>query len=485
LHASTQCDNRSVEKVKFLQEVGFEQVVLARELSLPQIKEIADNTSVRLEAFIHGALCVSYSGQCYAGAALASRSANRGVCPQICRLPFDLQDAKGHSLGTRHWLSLKDFNQTENLSNLIEAGVSSFKIEGRLKDLDYVKNTVAWYSRLLDAYIQSHPDYCRASEGSSRISFEPDLEKTFYRGGTDYFCNGRHSGIACPQSPKSIGKRIGTVQQILANALTVNTNIDLHNGDGLCYFTPQGGLQGFRVNRVEGNRVFPSEMPVIQPNTVLYRNEDRLFSQQLSANTATRKIGIHIQLENDLLTLFDGKNKVSVKVENDGQSALKDPTENCVQQLCKLGDSCYEASSCQVSTPLFLPSSHLAEARRKAVDMLNQQRLANLPQPSCLALCNNYPYPSPSLNYRGNVHNQLAENFYKRHGVKQIAPSYEKEPPQGVPVMYCKHCIRYELGACPSQGGKVLNEPLFLIYKNYYLRLAFDCKNCEMQVIKQ
>ena len=484
LHASTQCDNRTPEKVKFLADTGFEQVVLARELSLERIAAIHAATPVRLEAFVHGALCVSYSGQCYAGEALAGRSANRGVCPQICRLPFDLQDANGRSLGHGHWLSLKDLNLSGRLAALIEAGVSSFKIEGRLKDMDYVKNITALYSQLLNDFIASRPGFRRASDGESRVSFRPDALRTFNRGYTEYFTDGRRQDIFNPLTPKSMGEPIGRVTKATPRRIEVDTDRPLANGDGFCY-AAKDELKGFRANRAEGRCLYPANATVIEPGTLLYRNEDTAFAKLLSGETAERRIAVQWLVTDASLQLTDGETTVEAALPEGLQPALRDPSDTIRRTLAKLGDTPFSASGMDIRTRLFLPASTLTALRRRLTDALSEARLRALPAPSVLPQKSGVPFPSLRLDYRGNVHNAMASAFYRRHGVTETEPSFEREERDGVPVMYCKHCIRFAIGACPKQRGRTLDEPLHLIHGNYYLRLDFDCKRCEMRVVKE
>ncbi|MBP5259724.1 MAG: U32 family peptidase, partial [Paludibacteraceae bacterium] len=463
LHASTQCDNRSLERVRFWEQIGCEQVVLARELSLDEIRTIRQGTDVRLEAFVHGALCVSYSGQCYAGQALCGRSANRGVCPQICRLPFDLQDAQGHSLGRQHWLSLKDLDTHRFLPELIEAGVDSFKIEGRLKDIAYVKNITALYSGLLDAYIAAHPgQYRRASDGVSRPRFTPQADKSFNRMGTDYFLHGRHNGLFNPVSPKSMGEPVGPVCGQGTGWLEIATQTPLNNGDGFCY-VQNGQLRGLRANRAEGRKIFAPALPTIANGTQLYRNEDTAFERLLQGDSAERRITVDWQLDGIQLSLTDGERTVSTPLEATAEPARQDPKTYIESQLRKLGDTAFEARSVDIRTDRFIPASVLSEARRRLCRRLEQARTASLPAPTVLPQKNNIVWPQPPQGYRANLHNQAAEAFYHRHGVSATEPSLEALARPGVPVMYCRHCLKYELGACtilPDNQRKTIAEPL-------------------------
>lgn len=522
LHASTQADNRTVEKVRFWQEVGCEQVVLARELSLAQIKEIASQTNVRLEAFVHGALCVSYSGQCYASQALCGRSANRGECAQICRLPFDLQDREGHSFGKKHWLSLKDFDLSDHIGDMLDAGVRSFKIEGRLKEVEYVKNITAYYRQKIDAALATRPHLKRLSDGESSYTFAPNPQKTFHRGATTYFFNGRNDGIFSFKTPKSVGEYLGRVKRLLpkgfvlsyatpkvierANKLGVNNTtaeIAIHNGDGLCFFTPDGELSGCKVNKVENGVIIPNAPVSLRVGDAVYRNADEQFLRLLQKPSAVRKINVTITLQGDTLCLSDGSNKASLVLEGPFEKSNTPQTDNYKRVLSKLGDTIFEASQVRVETALFIPSSVLTAARRTVCEALVLQRLNNQPAPLTLPVANHYPFPLQSDSYLNNIANQKARDFYAAHGAATTAPAFELQEPDGAVLMFCKHCIRYALGACPRNpapeqsaesktvpepvegpGATKLSEPLFLIHKNYYLKLSFNCKDCVMEVRK-
>ena len=511
IHSSTQSDNRSAEKVRFWQEVGCEQVVLARELSLQQIRHIAEQTNVRLEAFVHGALCVSYSGQCYASQALCGRSANRGECAQICRLPFDLQDSEGHSFGKKHWLSLKDFDLSDHIGDMLDAGVRSFKIEGRLKEVEYVKNITAYYRQKIDTALATRPHLKRLSDGESSYTFAPNPQKTFHRGATTYFFNGRSNDIYSFKTPKSTGEYIGTVKRILpkgfvlsyatpkvierANKLGVrgeelgvnNTTaeIAIHNGDGLCFFTPDGELSGCKVNKVENGVIIPNAPVSLQVGDAVYRNADEQFLRLLQKPSATRKISVSMELKGDTLCISDGINKASLVLEGPFEKSNTPQADNYKRILSKLGDTIFEASDIGIDTAFFIPSSVLTAARRAVCEALVLQRLNNQPAPLTLPVANHYPFPLQSDSYLNNIANQKARDFYAAHGTKTSAPAFELQEPDGAVLMFCKHCIRYALGACPKNPAQPpINEPLFLIHKNYYLKLSFNCKDCVMEVRK-
>ncbi len=495
LHASTQNDNRSPEKVQFMEATGFEQVVLPRELSLAEIKKIHEATDVALEVFVHGALCVSYSGQCYVSQALYGRSANRGECAQVCRLPFNLVDAKGEVIvRNKHLLSLKDLNQSDHLEELLDAGVTSLKIEGRLKDVSYVKNVTAYYRKKLDEIIDRRPEYIRASSGHCKYEFTPQLDKSFSRGATNYFLFNRSKDMSSMDTPKSLGEEMGTVKELRGNYLTVAGVKSFNNGDGVCYINEQGDLSGFRINKVETNRLFPHEMPDVKPRTVLYRNFDQEFEKLLARKSAERKIDLEINLtENNFgftLSLKDEDgNAVSVTLPREKELARTPQADNLRNQLSKLGNTPFEASRIDVDFQenWFIQASALAELRREAVDKLLQTRKINFRRSSKKIQPTHHQFTKTELTYLGNVMNTEAESFYRDHGVKEIQPAFEKVPVEGTTVMFCKYCIRYNMGYCPThQGGKSpYTEPYYLTYKDKKFRLSFDCKNCEMKVINE
>lgn len=496
LHASTQTDNRTPEKVRFLEAAGFTQVVLARELSLNEIRRISEATTVPLEVFVHGALCVSYSGQCYLSAALSGRSANRGECAQYCRLPYTMVDATGTEIVThKHLLSLKDMNRSDQLEALLDAGVSSLKIEGRLKDVGYVKNITAYYRKKLDAVLSRRPEYRRASAGRSTYTFEPVAEKSFNRGFTPFLLEGRTADITAFNTPKSLGEPVGTVKEIKGNSFTVAGLKQLNNGDGLVFFNRKGELEGFRVNRVEANRVFPLDMPQLTPKTPLYRNFDQAFDKLLAKPSAERKLSVEIEfLDNPFgftLCMEDETGARIMLTEPFAKElARRERQDNIRTQLSKLGNTPFEASKVVVglSENWFVPSSLLADMRRRGVEKLLEARRARYPretvkrvQPSV-----SIPFPERQLTYLGNVANGKARSFYQDHGVEQIDPAFELSPRKDVPLMFTKHCLRYSMGWCPTyqKDKSPYKEPYYLLYKDTRLRLQFDCKHCQMLVFE-
>ena len=489
LHASTQIDNRTPEKVRWLRDLGFRRVVLARELSVSEIAEIHRQVpDVELEVFVHGALCVSYSGLCYASQYCFQRSANRGECAQFCRMKFDLLDSDGRELEhQRHLLSLKDMNQLEHLEELIEAGACSFKIEGRLKDVAYVKNVVTAYSQRLDAIIAKHPHlYCRASKGRVMYNFKPNLKKTFNRGFTTYFLHGRQPDIFSPDTPKAMGEFVGTVKELRRDSFNVAGTATFANGDGLCFINAEHGLEGFRVNRAQGNRLFPYQVPKnLRPGLALYRNFDQDFERQLSRPTAERKIPIIMHLSatsNGFCLSADG---VCVSLACEHQTAQKPQQDNISRQLSKLGGTIYECSEVVFddSFNFFVPNSVLSELRRQLVEALDHRNSSS--DYSCHAT--NYHenrshdvIPQYAYPYLYNIANHLSLDFYHADAIT----AYELKGGNG-PLMQCRHCLRYALGYCVKHGGQrpTWKEPLFLrLADGRTFRLEFDCKHCQMNV---
>jgi collagenase-like PrtC family protease len=494
LHASTQMDNRTVEKVRFLADAGFRQVVLARELSLREISKIHEACpDVPLEIFVHGALCVSYSGQCYVSQACFGRSANRGECAQFCRLPFSLVDAEGRVIvKDKHLLSLKDLNQSDELEALLDAGASSFKIEGRLKDVSYVKNVTAAYRRKLDAIFARRKEYARASSGSCRYAFNPQLDKSFSRGFTHYYLHGRTKDVFSFDTPKSLGEEMGTMKEARGNYLTVAGLKSFNNGDGVCYIDEQGRLQGFRINRVEGNKLYPQEMPRIKPRTVLYRNFDQEFEKILARKSSERRIAVSVRLTDTpfgfALTLTDeDDNSVTLSLAHEKEPARTPQEENLKTQLAKFGNTPFEAVRIDIDFAgnWFLPASVLADFRRQAVEKLISARRINYRRELFVLKPTAHAFPQSTLTYLGNVMNGQAVSFYAGHGVASIAPAFERAPAEKAVLMFCKHCLRYSMGWCPvhQRERSPYREPYYLVSTDgKRFRLEFDCKNCQMKV---
>ena len=482
IHASTQTDNRTADKVRWLKQLGFSRAVLARELSAEEIAEIHRQVpDIELEVFVHGALCVSYSGICYASQHCFQRSANRGECAQFCRMRFSLVDAEGTEVEhERYLLSLKDMNQSDNLDKLIEAGAVSFKIEGRLKDVAYVKNVTAAYSERLNAFIRKHPDeYCRASKGRCEYTFTPNLNRTFNRGYTTYFVNGRQPDIASFDTPKAVGEFVGRVKEIRNDSFNVAGTASFANGDGLCFLNSDRQFEGFRANRVAGNRIFPFKMPAgLRPGMALYRNNDQEFERILSKPSATRKIAITVALR----AVDDGfelsANGVTVHFDAEHQLAQKSPRENIVRQLSKLGDTIYECAEVVVPDDFnfFIPNSQLSDMRRQLIDAMGQTK-RDVKQ----ARVGKNPGVK-ELSYQNNISNHQSAAFY---GTNELS-AYELKGGDG-PIMQCRHCLRYSLGYCVKRGGKrpTWREPLSLVLGDgRRFRLEFDCQHCQMNVLR-
>jgi len=503
LHASTQTDIRTVEKAVFLDQVGFSQIVLARELDLKRIKQIADATSCNLEFFIHGALCVAFSGQCFISHAHTGRSANRGECSQECRLPFTLEDQKGRIIGKdKHFLSMKDNDQSANLLALIEAGVSSFKIEGRYKDLPYVKNATAHYRELIDEILNDRPELAKSSSGHATYTFTPQPEKTFNRSATDYFVNGRQADIGAFDTPKFSGEALGKVSKVGNDYFEVETNIELHNGDGVCFFDVHKELVGLRVNTVEGKRLYPNEMPTgLTRNMTIYRNRDHAFMRLLEKDSAQRKIAVDMNFYETAngfaLTITDESGfSATATCEAEKQSAqnLEKAETSLRENLSKLGGTDFSTQGIQISTAQtwFIPASIVNNLRRDAIEQLQQTRdLGYQRPPRREAAQPPAIFPEDTLSYLANVYNKKARQFYEKHGVKMIAAAYEanKELDE-VPLMITKHCLRFSHGLCPKEAkgvigvqGTVTAEPMTLINGNDRYTLKFDCKPCEMHVM--
>ena len=509
LHGSTQMDNRTPEKVRFLTDAGFRQVVLARELSLHEIRNIHEACpETPLEVFVHGALCVSYSGQCYVSQACFGRSANRGECAQFCRLPFSLVDADGKTIvRDKHLLSLKDLNQSEVLEDLLDAGASSLKIEGRLKDVSYVKNVTAAYRQKLDAIFARRREYVRASSGSCRFDFVPQLDKSFSRGFTHYFLQGREREISSFDTPKSLGEEMGTMKEQRGNYLTVAGVKPFHNGDGVCFLDEQGRLKGFRINRVDGNKLYPAgEVPRIKPRTRLYRNFDQEFERILSRKSAERKIGIEWELADTpsgfaLTAADEDGNRVTLSFPCSKELARTPQQEHLRTQLGKLGNTPFEvvalggmddtsvkaapAVVINLSHNWFIPASVIADWRRQVTDRLIAARRITYRRELHVWKPTRHCFPMKSLTYLGNVMNTSARSFYLEHGAVSVEPAYEKQAVPEAVLMFCKHCLRYSMGWCPThqKGHSPYREPYYLVGTDgKRFRLTFDCKNCQMKV---
>lgn len=496
LHASTQMDNCTPEKVRLLEDFGFSQIVVARELSLDQIKEIVNSTTLPIEAFIHGALCVSYSGRCYVSQHCFGRSANRGRCAQFCRLSFDLIDANGTLISTQHHLSLRDMNRTNSLYEMLEAGVRSFKIEGRLKDLAYVKNVTAHYRKSLDKIIRQYPDkYRRSSFGNSSPDFSPHVEKTFNRGFTDYFLHGRSKDTWAMNTPKSVGAAVGRVTKIGRKSFTVQSAVAFSNGDGLCYFDSTGKLQGFRVNRVEGKELFPLQMPSsLQPGTPLFRNEDKSFEQILSRPVGERVLSVKLSLtesnapEGYVLTALTESNvTLTLLFKQPIDTARSPQQEHIAKQLSRMGGTPFKVTevSFDFEDERFIPSSVLSDWRRRLVRELTQACINAHQRDYRRPISKHLDLSGQHFDFTANVANRLAADFLREHGATDVAPAYEIAPPPKAILMTCRHCLRYAHGECPKETKRPprWKEPLALrLPDGRTFPLTFDCSKCEMYV---
>ncbi|MCO6551961.1 MAG: U32 family peptidase [Gilliamella sp.] len=507
LHASTQMDIRTPEKAKFLSDVGFSQIVLARELNLTEIAKIHEQIDAKIEFFIHGALCVAFSGQCYISHAQTGRSANRGDCSQACRLPFTLKDDQGRIVAyEKHLLSMKDNNQSDNLNELIQAGVRSFKIEGRYKDLSYVKNITAFYRQKLDTILSNSPDLQSASSGRTEHFFIPDPHQTFHRGSTDYFVHGRKSNIGAFDSPKFIGLQIGEITQITPKTIYIKSEKILTNGDGLNVLIKRE-IFGFRADKVEKlsanqYRIYPNEIPkplfsVKLPYRV-NRNLDHVWQQNLLKESSNRRIGVSFKLyniEKGIELIAKSEEGVCVKVELNGEFELAEQPDkslkNIRDNLSKLGKTIYYLTDfdLNLSKIYFISSSQLNQLRRDTINKLTAKRLTSYcrqkrkPEQSPVSF-----YPENHLSFLANVYNHKAREFYTQHGVELIESAYEAhEVKEDAPLMITKHCLRFAFNLCPKQakgiqGVKTKITPMKLIQNNEELLLKFNCKACEMQV---
>ena len=501
IHASTQANNYYLDRIKFLDAIGIKRIVLARELSLHEISAVRTNTVCELEAFVYGALCVSLSGQCYMSYVQGGRSANRGNCAQSCRNLFSLKDSRGKIISRdRHLLSLKDMDRRAFIPDLIKTGVTGFKIEGRLKDEHYVKNTTACFRKILDREIKRHGSLGRASSGQTTFLFDPDPEKTFHRGGTDYLLTGRRGEIALPATSKSTGKPVGSVIKTGKGYVQIQGKVELHNNDGLVFFDKEGVLRGIKVNKVKGDKIYIARDSLLpQEGTMLSRNYDHEFLRKLEKDRSVRKITVSIEIS------FSGENRLLVKatdednicVENEYHHACHPAKkaqlalEGIQNHFSKSGSTPYYIDRVNVNgeSPVFMPASLLNTYRQEILQKLEQERLSFF-RPVPFPFPNHdAAFPHNKLDFSFNISNKLARRFYKRHGVSQIDSALELSMPPGeIIVMTTKHCLRHELGFCvndhPASGRETLNEPLFLYNRDGIYKLRFDCRECIMYVVR-
>jgi len=504
LHASTQCDARTPEKASFLAECGFSQIVIPRECSEREIKDIRDAIpkDVAIEAFVHGALCVSYSGDCQASFATSGRSANRGTCSQMCRLAYNLTDSEGNILmREKHLLSLRDLNRLAELERMALAGVSSFKIEGRLKDASYVKTVVGAYRQALDRVIDAHPDlFCRASQGKSALTFSPDASNVFNRGFTPYFFAGRPAdgtSMAQIDTPKWIGIPVGKIKLNRGRFIEIQGNVHIANGDGLGCFKKDGTFTGFRVNRADGNRLFLAKPVDAIPGTELFRNSSAEYDAAMARDTASRTLSLKMYLrpvDGDRIALrceTEGGDYVEIARNIDYSAAKAPQREVRKRNLSKLGGTVFTLAELSDSVPddMFIPASVLTALRRAAIEALLHQRAATCPRDYRRAENKDARFIKNTIDYHDNVANHLSRKFYFDHGVLQISPALECGSPAKVPpecvVMTTRYCLRRQLGAClRTPEGKKLPSDLFLTNGNVRFHLEFDCARCQMHVKK-
>ncbi len=498
IHASTQANNRDPKHVKFLKDAGMQRVVLARELNLDQIKDIHEATDVELEFFVSGALCVAFSGNCYMSIAGGERSANRGSCAQNCRLPYELKDGTGTTLiESSHLLSIKDLDLSDQLPSLIEAGITSFKIEGRLKDLVYVKNNVSYLRQKLDAFLENNDQFVKASSGRTIFNFEPQMDRSFNRGYTDYFVNQRKEKIGSWESPKSKGQYIGKITEITPKGYFIENAEDLNNGDGLYFLNNQNESDGIQVNVVLNSFVIPNNYKEIPVGTEIYRNSDAAFNKLVEREDATiRKIGVHLTLKEsnngfELSVIDEDGHTTSLTLDSEKTPSTKGEIilEELKKNLSKTGNTPFIVDSINIdfSQHWFLPTSKVNELRRAVLEQLIETRVKEYVREEFQLTKTDHPYPVKELDFTYNVSNKMARAFYHRHGVTEIEKAFEIQwDPGKSRVMVTKYCVKYELGKCArfqrdTMGEKVV-EPLSLKHGENEYKLKFNCKPCEMEI---
>ena len=497
IHSSTQMHNVSVDKIKFYEKIGLSRVILARELSLAEIIEIKNHTNIELENFIHGAICISYSGQCYMSAYLGYRSGNRGECAQACRLKYNLLNSKKQVIEfDKNILSVKDMNRTDSIEAMIDAGITSFKIEGRLKDLNYLKNVTAHYRKTIDNILENKTNYEKSSAGVFNFDFSPDPEITFNRTYSDYFLNGRTKISSF--SPKSVGKQLGKVTEINKNYIVINTNEKIVNGDGLCFFDTEGELTGFNVSKTEGNKIFTNTANKMNFETIIYRNHNHQFSKMLSKNKSYRKIPVNIsfnEIENgfELIAQTDDKTHYASStliIKKEIAQNKEKVLENIQKQLKKTGNSPFFIQRIEnhLQEIYFIPIGALNELRRNVLYKLEHQLSSNYKRTEKkLNIVDKTDFFLTQADYKSNISNKLSKLFYEKHGAEilELAPeitgNFDKKE-----VMVTKFCLKYERGICPKYQNKKSEEDIkFLKYKNKIFRLEFDCKACVMKIIPE
>jgi len=498
LIASTQMHNNTAGKVRFLEAVGFQRVILARELTLSEIADIRRQTSrIELEAFVHGALCVSYSGQCYMSQAVAGRSGNRGVCAQPCRSHYTLTDGDGNVIQKNKFLlSLKDLNLMNRIPDLIAAGVTSFKIEGRYKGIEYVKNVTAAYRQAIDRFISGHSDYRKSSSGVSTLTFSPDPERTFNRGYTQYFISGPQEKVASIDTQKAIGQYLGEITCVGKDFFRIFRD-DLQNGDGLCFFTKKNDLAGFRVDRVEKEKIYPNSMNGLETGIRLYRNHDMALARILKKSSGVRRIAVEMDFRQEdtliRLTVRDEDGNEAGTVKEVLFEPSRDPARAIKQietPLTSTGNTPYQTVrlTIQPHEPGFLSASLLNGIRRDVLEALTVIRQEKYPRQNITFTPNDATYPGKKLDFHANVFNDLARKFYERHGATVTEPAFEAlSDTTGKTVMTTRYCIRHQLDLCPKvqRSGRIVKEPLKLRDAHHTYRLKFDCRQCNMFLIME
>ena len=496
LFASTQTHNYSIDRIKFLEQTGIQRIILARELSLPQIAELKQNTNADLEFFIHGALCVSFSGQCYFSQAVAGRSANRGDCGQHCRMLYSLEDSLGKTLvKNKYLLSMKDLNLSSYLKNLIDSGITSFKIEGRLKDIGYVKNVTAYYRQKLDEIIDGNPLHLeKSSSGKITYFFVPDPEKSFNRSFTNYFIENKAENIASLNTQKAMGKRIGIAKNVFSKFFEVDSIEKISNGDGLCFFDKKELLNGFNVNKVDGKKIYADDLSELYSGAQLFRNNDHQFEKEMLKDVTVRTIDVSLSLkahEETLILSATDEDGNCVEVQRNLPNQLAEHPEKMMEtiqrQLRKTGSSIFRVTeiNTEMSKQYFLTVSFLNELRREAITCLEQKRIStytraikSLPKSELL-------FPEKKLTYHNNVTNEMAREFYSKHGVEEIADGYEVSTPRkGDVIMTTRYCIKRQIEICPFENEfkNDFKEPYFLNDGSRKYELEFDCANCQMRI---
>lgn len=492
LHASTQCHNASVERIQFLEKLGFQRAILARELDLETIRNIRQHTEIELETFVHGALCVSYSGQCYMSSCVTGRSGNRGACAQLCRYRYDLTDAEGKKLASSQYLlSLRDMNRSAFIADLAKAGICSLKVEGRLKDVAYVKNITSYYRQQIDAVLAGMPDVKPAASGHVNFFFTPNPDKTFNRGYTDYFIRGERQKMATLVTPKAMGERLGTLRQDSRGNLFYEGHAVIANGDGLCFVNEENTLEGFLVNRVEGAKVIPHKPVSAFRKVEVFRNVDKKFEDLLAGKTAERRVWIDWRLEAEeqgfVLAVTD-EDGCQAQIAISAQLSLAQKPEMAAHQLqnalSKVGNTPFEARYVTVDDRFFIPTSQLNMAKKQVLEMLAEERIRHFrPQPVALTI-----HPEPlydALTYKANVVNEAHRSLYEDFGADRVENGLDKSRQfEGKELMVCKYCLRFEMGMCSRQpSGRAAKLPWYLSDGTRRYRLEFDCARCEMKVL--